>query len=82
LLEELEVVPIQYFAKLSGTNEIWECRIDLASNAYRILCFLSRKSDVVLTHGFIKKKNKTPRKEIAKAEVYRKDYLARKGCDE
>jgi phage-related protein len=79
LVEELEFVPARYFAKLPGTEEIWECRINLASNTYRILCFLSGESSVVLAHGFVKKTRKTPRNEIDKAEAYKKEYLERKG---
>jgi phage-related protein len=78
LVEELEFVPARYFAKLPGTDEIWECRINLASNAYRFLCFLSGKSSVVLTHGFIKKTKKTPRNEIRRAEACKRDNLERK----
>lgn len=78
LIEDMEFVPTQYFAKLPGTEEIWECRVNLASNAYRVLCFLSGKSSVVLTHGFIKKTRKTPRNEINRAEASRRDYLERK----
>jgi len=79
LLEDLEFVPSTYFAKLPGTDEIWECRIGFASNAYRILCFLCGESSVILTRGFIKKRNKTPRTEIEKAEAYRRDFMKRKG---
>lgn len=79
LLENLEFVPSTYFAKLPGTKEIWECRIGFASNAYRILCFLSGESSVVLTHGFAKKRDKTSRSEIEKAETYRKDFMEREG---
>jgi len=64
LLEELELVPSTYLAKLPGTNDIWECRVSFSSNAYRILCFFRSKSTVVLTNGFIKKKKRTPRSEI------------------
>jgi phage-related protein len=78
LLEDLEFIPATYFAKLPGSNEIWECRISLASNAYRILCFFSCESSVVLTNGFIKKTRKTPRSEIARAEAYRRNFLERK----
>lgn len=77
LVEELDPVPAQYFAKLSGTDEIWECRINMASNAYRILCFFSGASSVILTNGFIKKGRKTPRNEIEKAEANRKDFIKR-----
>lgn len=78
LLEELDAVPSSYFKKLAGTEEIWECRIRFASNAYRIFCFFVDNSAVVLTHGFIKKSQKIPKSEIEKAEAYRRDFLKRR----
>lgn len=82
LLEELEFVPASYFNKLPGTDEIWECRINFASGAYRILCFFGSESSIVLTHGFIKKTEKTPRNEIHRAAAYKRDYLKRKANHE
>jgi phage-related protein len=78
LLEDLEFVPATYFTKLSGADEIWECRISSASHACRILCFLSGESSVVLTNGFVKKTKKTPRSEIKRAEASRKDFIKRR----
>ncbi len=78
LLEDLDIVPASYFKKLIGTEDIWECRVPFASNAYRIFCFFEGNSVVVLTHGFAKKTQKTPRQEIEKAEAYRRDYLKRR----
>jgi len=78
LLEDLQVVPSSYFKKLVGTEEIWECRIQFASNAYRIFCFFEENSVVILTHGFVKKTQKTPQQEIKKAEACRRDYLSRR----
>jgi phage-related protein len=78
LLEDLDVVPSSYFKKLAGTEEIWECRVQSGSNAYRIFCFLVDNSIVVLTHGFAKKSQKTPKQEIERAEAYRRDYLRRR----
>lgn len=78
LLEDLDVVPANYFKKLVNTEEIWECRIQFASNAYRIFCFFEGDSVVVLTHGFTKKTQKTPRREIDRAEAYRKNHLKRR----
>ena len=74
LLEDLDVVPSSYFKKLVGTDEIWECRIQFGSNAYRLLCFFLDRSIVVLTHGFVKKSQKTPVREIERAEAYRRDF--------
>jgi len=78
LLEDLDTVPSNYFKKLTGTKEIWECRIAFGSNAYRIFCFFAGESVVVLTHGFAKKSQKTPKAEIEKAEAYRRDFLERR----
>ena len=78
LIEDLDIVPSSYFKKLTGTEEIWECRIAFGSNAYRIFCFFAENSVVVLTHGFTKKSQKTPKTEIERAEAYRKDFLERR----
>ena len=78
LLEDLDVVPTSYFKKLVGTEEIWECRVQFGSNAYRIFCFFLNNSVVVLPHGFVKKSQKTPANEIARAETYRRDFLRRR----
>ncbi|HUT55298.1 MAG TPA: type II toxin-antitoxin system RelE/ParE family toxin [bacterium] len=80
LLEEIDIVPAEYFKKLHGSQGIciWECRVTFGSNSYRILCFFTGHDLVVLTHGFSKKSRKTPAREIERAEAYRKDYLERR----
>ncbi len=78
LIEDLDSVPSGYFKKLSGTEDIWECRVTFGSNTYRIFCFFADNSTVVLTHGFAKKSQKTPRAEIEKAESYRREFLNRR----
>jgi len=77
LLEELDRVPASYFKKLAGTEDIWECRIQFGSNAYRIFCFFI-DSTGMLTHGYVKKSQRTPVHEIERAKVYRRDYLERR----
>jgi phage-related protein len=77
LLEDMDIVPASYFKKLAGTEDIWECRIQFGSNAYRIFCFFMNNS-VVLTHGFVKKSQKTPVGEIERAEACRRDFLKRR----
>jgi len=77
LLEDMDMVPASYFKKLAGTEDIWECRIQFGSNAYRIFCFFMNNS-VVLTLGFVKKSQKTPAGEIERAEAYRRDFFKRR----
>ena len=78
LLEEVEILSEPYFKKLKNTDGIWEVRKRFGSNSYRILFFFDDNSIVVLTNGFSKKRQKTPKEEILKAERYKKDYLRRK----
>ena len=78
LIKENDKVPKTYFKKLEGADGIWEVRIKLASNIYRIFSFWDRNNLVILTHGIIKKTQKTPVKEIKLAESYKIDYFRRK----
>lgn len=70
------VKDIRLFKKLEG-SEIWEFRTDYGSNAYRLFSFWDKRADtlVVATHGIVKKAQKTPLKEIAKAERIRTEYF-------
>jgi phage-related protein len=81
LVEELNSVPVQYFKKLVGSEDIWEVRVQVGSNIYRILGFLDGAELVVLNHAFQKKTQKAPIKEIRVAESRKRDYLARKNYE-
>ena len=76
LVEDMEVIPVKFFKKLSGTK-LYEIRVEWQSNIYRFPCFFHKDDVIILTHGFQKKKVMTPLKEIDKAETYRRDYLRR-----
>jgi phage-related protein len=77
IIESYDIIPATYFKKLVNTN-LWECRIQFGSNIYRILCFFEGNSIIILTHGFIKKTQKTPLSEIERAEQYFNDYMKRR----
>ena len=77
LLEELDVLPASYFKKLVNSNGIWEVRVSSGSDIYRVFCFFTGKSVVILTHGLVKKTRKTPSGEIERAEAYRREFLSR-----
>jgi phage-related protein len=64
------------FSKLEGT-EIWEFRMLYNKVKYRLFAFWDTQTDtlVIATHGIIKKTQKTPKKEIAKAERIRQEYF-------
>ncbi|MBL4942302.1 MAG: type II toxin-antitoxin system RelE/ParE family toxin [Colwellia sp.] len=77
-MEELDVIPTTYLKKLTNTDGIWEVRVLVSGNIFRLLGFFDGDNLVVLTHGFQKKTQKTPTKEINVAEKRRKDCLLRK----
>ena len=78
LIEQLPIVPVQYFKKLVGTEHIWEVRVQLGGNIFRVLGFMEKDNQVVLTNGFAKKSQKTPQQELALAEQRRQEYYQRR----
>lgn len=66
----------ELFKKLDN-SEIWEFRTLYNGTAYRLFAFWDTDTQtlVVATHGIIKKTQKTPKKEIARAEAIRKQYF-------
>lgn len=75
---EMSEIDKELFEKLN--ENIWEFRTIYNDVKYRLLSFWDpdTRSLIVATHGFTKKVQKTPPKEIAKAEAIRKIYLNRK----
>lgn len=53
---------------ITGTNGLYEIRVEYQSNIYRIFCCFDKGRLVVLFNGFQKKDQKTPRVEIERAE--------------
>jgi len=78
LVKELDRIPSVYFKKLVNTADIWEARITISGNIFRILGFYTGNSFVILTNGFQKKTQETPRSEIELAESRKRDYLKRR----
>ena len=82
-IETLERVPSSYLKHLEGTNGLYEARIQLTSNIWRVFCFFDNGKLVVLLNGFQKKTQKTPKNEIEKAlrlmEMYFNDKSQENG---
>ncbi|MCK4920316.1 MAG: type II toxin-antitoxin system RelE/ParE family toxin [Bacteroidales bacterium] len=57
------------------TKGLFEARIKLGSNIWRVFCFFDKGRLVILLSGFAKKTQKTPKKEIDKALVLMKSYF-------
>lgn len=82
LIQDLDSVPSQYLKKLVNTEDIWEVRVQVGNNIFRLLGFFDNDNLIVLTNGFAKKTQKTPSQEIELAQWRKRDYLSRKQNDE
>jgi phage-related protein len=77
-IETLERIPANYLKSISGSDGLFEARIQLGSNIWRVFCFFDRGKLVILLNGFVKKSQKTPKNEIDKAERLMKQYFNEK----
>ena len=77
-IETLEHVPQRYLKHLAGTDGLYEARIQLGSNIWRVFCFFDKGQLVILLNGFQKKTQKTPKNEIKKAVKLMKQYYDEK----
>ena len=78
LIEDLPMVPKQYFKKLVNTDDIWEVRVKSGGEAYRLLGFFDGTNLVVLDYAFQKKTRKTPQNAIKTAEERKREYFKRR----
>jgi len=74
-IETLERIPTNYLKYIVGTNGLYEARIQLATDIWRIFCFFDNGRLVILLNGFQKKTQKTPKSEIDKAMLLMKEYF-------
>ena len=74
LVRSLRMVPEKFFKHLEGTNGLFEIRIKVGSDIFRVFCFFDEGNLVILVNGFQKKTDKTPKNEIEKAERLKQKY--------
>lgn len=75
LIKQVEKVPEKFLKHITTTNGLYEIRIEYQSNIYRIFCCFDKGKLVVLFNGFQKKTQKTPSKEMIKAQNLMKEYF-------
>jgi phage-related protein len=78
LIEEVQQVPETYLKHIEGTEGLYEIRIQLGTDIFRIFCFFDEGKLVVLANGFRKKTQKTPKQEILKALKIMEEYYENK----
>ncbi len=74
LIEQLERVPETYLKYIENSEGIYEIRVQIGTDIFRIFCFFDQGRLVVLANAFQKKTQKTPRQEIKKAIKIKREY--------
>lgn len=78
LVESQRIIPKKFFRIIEGSDGIYEIRVEIESNIYRVFCCFDDGAIVVLFQGIQKKSQKTPAKEIKRAEAIKKEYFKSK----
>ena len=78
IIEDLERVPETYLKHIENTKGLFEIRVQVGSDIFRIFCFFDKGSLVILANGFQKKSQKTPRQEIEMALKIKEEYESEK----
>ena len=78
LIEEIQRVPETYLKHLENTDGLYEIRVQLGNNIYRIFCFFDEGQLIILANAFQKKTKKTPKREIEKALKIKEEYYNEK----
>lgn len=78
VIKTVDKVAEKFLKHIEGTDGIYEIRIEVGSNIYRIFCCFDKGNLVVLFNAFQKKTQKTPKQEIELAKKLKKEYFTSK----
>ena len=78
IIKQVDRVPKKFLKHLSEADGLYEIRVELQSNIYRIFCCFDDGKLVVLFNGFHKKTQKTPKNELEKAKRLMREYFNHK----
>ncbi|MDP2059689.1 MAG: type II toxin-antitoxin system RelE/ParE family toxin [Flavobacteriaceae bacterium] len=74
LIRVTQQVPEKYFKHLEGTKGLYEIRVEVGGNIYRIFSFFDNGNLIILGNAFQKKTQKTPKQELEKAIKIMEEY--------
>ena len=78
VLTHTDRVPEKFLKHIEGQKGLYEIRVEVASNIFRIFCCFDKGKLIVLFNGFQKKTQKTPKQEIQLAIKLMHEYLDKK----
>lgn len=74
LVRSLSIVPEKFLKHIEGSDGLYEIRVRVSSDIFRIFCFFDDGNLIIMLNGFQKKSNKILRSELRKAEKLKNRY--------
>tara|TARA_R110002124_G_scaffold221926_1_gene387408 strand:- start:544 stop:885 length:342 start_codon:yes stop_codon:yes gene_type:complete len=78
VVTELDQIPEIYLKHIKNSSGLYEIRVQVGSNIFRIFCFFDIDNLIVIGQGFQKKTQKTPKQQIERAEQIKREYYESK----
>ncbi|MBK9047548.1 MAG: type II toxin-antitoxin system RelE/ParE family toxin [Bacteroidetes bacterium] len=78
IIRTVDKVPKKFLDHITGTDGIYEIRVVVGNDIFRIFCCFDKGNLVVLFNGFQKKTQKTPKQDLEIAEKLKKEYFESK----
>jgi phage-related protein len=78
LIGTIDRIPVKFFKHMENTSGIYEVRVEVGTDIYRVFSFFDKGKLIILVNGFQKKSQKTPKSEIDLAEKLKKQYFDEK----
>ena len=78
LISIQERIPEKFFKHITGSDALFEIRVEMGSDIFRVFSFFDKGNLVILVNRFQKKTQKTPKSEIKMAEKLKNEYLENK----
>lgn len=75
LIASIERVPEKYFKHMTDSIGLYEIRVEVGTDIYRVFSFFDKGKLLVLVNGFQKKTQKTAKREIKIAHRLKKQYF-------
>lgn len=81
VIRTVDRIPQKFLKHIESTDGLYEIRVQVGSDIYRVFCCFDEGKIVILFNGFQKKSQKTPKEEIDRALRLKKEYFNNKKGD-
>jgi len=71
-------VPVEFLKRIENANGLYEIRLEVGADFYRVLCFFDNEKLIILINGFRKKSKRTSIREIELGQRIKKEYFYEK----